>query len=206
MRGILKYLTIHKILRIGSAVWCFFLSQLVEKQSWERREVPLPQNHNTFSWTLDMPKYKQCFLSFACPFFNVNLYYIFFSYYFINKGFTYFFTYIFLFNYKARDNTNKKITIYYVVWTHLTRVGCYCYCSIFIIFFCLGPLQQGGELFELYASICHTGSPSGGHYTAYAKHPLSTSWHYFNDSQVMSRVMNPYWFFNLWGGVLFYIF
>ena len=32
--------------------------------------------------------------------------------------------FIFLFNYKARDNTNKKITIYYVVWTRLTRVGC----------------------------------------------------------------------------------
>jgi len=31
----------------------------------------------------------------------------------------------FLFNYKARDNTNKKITIYYVVWTRLARVGCF---------------------------------------------------------------------------------
>ena len=30
-----------------------------------------------------------------------------------------------LFNYKARDNTNKKITMYYVVWTRLTRVGCF---------------------------------------------------------------------------------
>ena len=32
---------------------------------------------------------------------------------------------IFLFNYRARDNINKKITIYSVVWTHLTRVGCF---------------------------------------------------------------------------------
>ena len=32
--------------------------------------------------------------------------------------------FIFLFNYKAQDNANKKITIYYVVWTRLTRVGC----------------------------------------------------------------------------------
>ena len=32
---------------------------------------------------------------------------------------------IFLFNYKARDNTNKKITIFYVVWTRLTRVSCF---------------------------------------------------------------------------------
>ena len=30
-----------------------------------------------------------------------------------------------LFNYNARDNANKRITIYYVVWTRLTRVGCF---------------------------------------------------------------------------------
>ena len=30
--------------------------------------------------------------------------------------------FIFLFNYKAQDNTNKKITIYYAVWT---RLGCF---------------------------------------------------------------------------------
>ena len=30
-----------------------------------------------------------------------------------------------LFNYKAGYNTNKKISIYYVVWTRLTRVGCF---------------------------------------------------------------------------------
>ena len=34
-------------------------------------------------------------------------------------------SFIFLFNYKARDNTNKKITIYSVVWTCLTRAGCF---------------------------------------------------------------------------------
>ena len=33
-------------------------------------------------------------------------------------------------------------------------------------------------------SVCHVGSPSGGHYTAYARHPVSSQWHYFNDSQV----------------------
>ena len=33
--------------------------------------------------------------------------------------------FIVLFNYKALDNTNKKITIYDVVWTRLTRVGCF---------------------------------------------------------------------------------
>ena len=37
----------------------------------------------------------------------------------------YSFIFIFLFNHKARDNTNKKITIYYVVWTRLTTVGCF---------------------------------------------------------------------------------
>ena len=42
--------------------------------------------------------------------------------YFSNHFISYF---IFLFNYKARDNTNKKITIYYVVWTRLTRLGCF---------------------------------------------------------------------------------
>ena len=33
--------------------------------------------------------------------------------------------FIFLFNYKTQDNKNRKITIYYVVWTRLTRVGCF---------------------------------------------------------------------------------
>ena len=33
--------------------------------------------------------------------------------------------FIILFNYKERDNKNKKITIYYVVWTRLTRVCCF---------------------------------------------------------------------------------
>jgi len=31
------------------------------------------------------------------------------------------------------------------------------------------------------------GSPSGGHYTAYARHPVSSQWHYFNDSQVSEK-------------------
>ena len=32
---------------------------------------------------------------------------------------------IFLFNYKARDNTNKKSQFIHVVWTRLTRGGCF---------------------------------------------------------------------------------
>lgn len=51
-----------------------------------------------------------------------------------------------------------------------------------------GPLQNGGELFNLYATVCHFGSPTGGHYTAYTKHPISGSWHYFNDAQVDLKV------------------
>jgi len=51
-----------------------------------------------------------------------------------------------------------------------------------------GPLQHGGELFNLYATVCHFGSPTGGHYTAFAKHPLAQDWHYFNDSQVDNKV------------------
>lgn len=50
-----------------------------------------------------------------------------------------------------------------------------------------GPLQQGGERFELYASISHFGSLSSGHYTAFAKHPITRAWHYFNDSLVEPR-------------------
>ena len=33
--------------------------------------------------------------------------------------------FILMFNYKAQDNRNKKISIYDVVWTRLTRVGCF---------------------------------------------------------------------------------
>ena len=42
--------------------------------------------------------------------------------------------FIFLFNYKARDNTNKKITIYYVVWTRLTRVGCFNWLAHYLLY------------------------------------------------------------------------
>jgi len=51
-----------------------------------------------------------------------------------------------------------------------------------------GPLQQGGEMFDLYGAVCHYGSVSGGHYTAYAKHNLTQQWNHFNDAQVESRI------------------
>jgi len=47
-----------------------------------------------------------------------------------------------------------------------------------------GPLQQGGEQFQLYATVNHSGGPGGGHYTAYACHPIHNTWHLFNDSSV----------------------
>jgi len=51
-----------------------------------------------------------------------------------------------------------------------------------------GPLQQGGELFDLYGAVCHYGSVSGGHYTAYAKHCQTQQWNHFNDAQVDPKV------------------
>ena len=47
-----------------------------------------------------------------------------------------------------------------------------------------GPLQQGGEQFQLYATVNHSGGPSGGHYTSYAAHPVTNTWHLFNDNEV----------------------
>jgi len=51
-----------------------------------------------------------------------------------------------------------------------------------------GPLQKGGEMFDLYGAVCHYGSVSGGHYTAYAKHCQTQQWNHFNDAQVDPRV------------------
>lgn len=51
-----------------------------------------------------------------------------------------------------------------------------------------GPLQHGGEAFELYGSVCHYGSVSGGHYTSFAKQATSGQWHHFNDAQVAARL------------------
>jgi len=51
-----------------------------------------------------------------------------------------------------------------------------------------GPLQNGGEVFDLYGAVCHYGSVSGGHYTAFAKHINTNAWNQFNDSQVESRL------------------
>merc|ERR1712112_774101 len=47
-----------------------------------------------------------------------------------------------------------------------------------------GPLQQGGEEFQLYATVNHSGGPGGGHYTSYAAHPVTNTWHLFDDGKV----------------------
>ncbi|XP_050435856.1 ubiquitin carboxyl-terminal hydrolase 4-like isoform X2 [Adelges cooleyi] len=36
-------------------------------------------------------------------------------------------------------------------------------------------------VYDLYACVCHTGSTSMGHYTAYTKHAESDEWYYYND-------------------------
>ena len=59
-----------------------------------------------------------------------------------------FFIFILLFNCKARDNTNKKITIYYVVWTRLTKVGCFSWLAHYIRF-----IYEKKTLFWTFESV-----------------------------------------------------
>jgi len=46
--------------------------------------------------------------------------------------------------------------------------------------------ETGGSpvCYSLYAVANHSGTPFSGHYTAYAKHPYSGEWHYYNDARV----------------------
>jgi len=41
--------------------------------------------------------------------------------------------------------------------------------------------------YDLYGVVCHFGSASSGHYTAYTKHATTGQWHYFNDETVLTR-------------------
>lgn len=38
--------------------------------------------------------------------------------------------------------------------------------------------------YNLYSCVCHFGGANSGHYTAYAKHPVSGQWYYYNDETV----------------------
>ena len=51
--------------------------------------------------------------------------------------------------------------------------------------FLSGPLQADSRpVFNLYGCVCHFGSVSGGHYTAYARHLSSGMWNYFDDGSI----------------------
>lgn len=45
-------------------------------------------------------------------------------------------------------------------------------------------VESDAPLYDLYAVDNHFGGLGGGHYTAYAKHPETEQWHYFDDSSV----------------------
>ncbi|KAK4307464.1 hypothetical protein Pmani_020768 [Petrolisthes manimaculis] len=40
------------------------------------------------------------------------------------------------------------------------------------------------QLYNLYACVCHMGVAQAGHYTAFARSPVTGEWHYFNDDSV----------------------
>jgi len=46
--------------------------------------------------------------------------------------------------------------------------------------------SAGSVSYDLYAISNHSGTPSGGHYTAAARNPYTRQWHYFNDQRVSS--------------------
>ncbi|CAL8118805.1 unnamed protein product [Orchesella dallaii] len=42
--------------------------------------------------------------------------------------------------------------------------------------------------YDLYSCVCHFGSASSGHYTAFARNPVTNQWHYFNDNTISERI------------------
>lgn len=58
------------------------------------------------------------------------------------------------------------------------------------------------HVYNLYACVCHYGGVSAGHYTAYAKHPLNSDWHHFNDDTVSHQKPQEEDFSNAY--ILFY--
>lgn len=59
--------------------------------------------------------------------------------------------------------------------------------------------NRGEHIYDLYAISFHSGSPQGGHYTAYSKNPINGMWYYYDDSNVVhiednkleSRLVTP---------------
>lgn len=49
-----------------------------------------------------------------------------------------------------------------------------------------GP-QRENLTYELQSCVCHFGGAHSGHYTAYAKHPVTSEWHYFNDETAVKQ-------------------
>ncbi|CAL4074733.1 unnamed protein product, partial [Meganyctiphanes norvegica] len=43
---------------------------------------------------------------------------------------------------------------------------------------------DGTHTYNLYGVVCHTGVAQAGHYTAFARSPVTGDWHYFNDDTV----------------------
>lgn len=69
-----------------------------------------------------------------------------------------------------------------------------------------GDVNNGDDnedyTYDLYGVVCHFGSASSGHYTAYTRHVNSKDWHYYNDETVLSRAPQDEDFSH--GYVLFY--
>ncbi|GFR71589.1 ubiquitin carboxyl-terminal hydrolase 4 [Elysia marginata] len=52
--------------------------------------------------------------------------------------------------------------------------------------FLSGP-STAGLLYDLHSIVCHMGGASAGHYTCYARHPVTHQWYYYNDENVSAQ-------------------
>ncbi|XP_005090139.1 uncharacterized protein LOC101853362 [Aplysia californica] len=52
--------------------------------------------------------------------------------------------------------------------------------------FLSGP-STSGLVYDLYSTVCHFGGASAGHYTCFARHPLTGEWYYYNDETVAQQ-------------------
>ncbi|GFN98221.1 ubiquitin carboxyl-terminal hydrolase [Plakobranchus ocellatus] len=67
--------------------------------------------------------------------------------------------------------------------------------------FLSGP-SSSGLLYDLHSIVCHLGGASAGHYTCFARHPLTHQWNYYNDETVSAQEPGDAEFTS--GYVLFY--